>query len=138
MKDNKQNTSKYLFVYGTLMQQSKHEMALFLNAHSKFIDHGYCHAKLFEVDGYPGAVLSANKKHRVYGQIYELDNTETVFKVLDIYEGINPLLPEPFLYKRELIPVFTSENTAVISWMYLYNLPTTNLQYIPSGKYRLP
>lgn len=130
-----QSTSKYLFVYGTLMQDFKNEMSKFLVSHSQFISNGYFNGKLFEVDGFPGAILSENKEDKVYGSIFKLNDNEFIFKVLDVYEGIDATSKVPDLYKRNIITAFLENGELLQTWVYLYNLSTTNLIQITSGKY---
>jgi gamma-glutamylcyclotransferase (GGCT)/AIG2-like uncharacterized protein YtfP len=130
-----QSTSKYLFVYGTLMQDFKNEMSKFLASHSQFIAHGYFNGKLFEVDGFPGAILSEYKEDKVYGSIFKLNDNESIFKVLDVYEGIDATSKVPDLYKRNIITSFLENGEILQTWVYIYNLSTTNLVQITSGKY---
>jgi gamma-glutamylcyclotransferase (GGCT)/AIG2-like uncharacterized protein YtfP len=130
-----QSTSKYLFVYGTLMQDFKNEMSKFLASHSQFISNGYFNGKLFEVDGFPGAILSEYKEDKVYGSIFKLNDNESIFKVLDVYEGIDATSKVPDLYKRNIITSFLENGEILQTWVYIYNLSTTNLVQITSGKY---
>ena len=131
-----QFASNYLFVYGTLMQESKNEMSQFLATHSQFIDYGYLIGKLYKVADFPGAVLSNNIDEKVFGAVYELKDSYKVFKVLDVYEGIDKTSLEPDLYKRLLINVFLENNTTLNCWVYIYNFPVDSLKHIPSGRYK--
>jgi len=125
----------YLFVYGTLMRGYNHEMAHFLNNHSEFVGNAYFNGRLYEVAGFPGAVLSNNTSEKVYGQVFMLNDAEKVFRVLDVYEGIENTGLEPDLYKRLKVKTYLDVSEAMDVWVYIYNLPTQDLRLIPSGKY---
>lgn len=127
--------SRYLFVYGTLMQQSDHEMSVFLKSHSKYLGNASFQGKLYDVTEFPGAILSKNSNDKVYGQIFELDAPETVFEVLDPYEGIDKRLNPPYLYTRTLVTANIENNKTIATWIYLYNLSVSHLKRIPSGRY---
>ncbi|MCF7560151.1 gamma-glutamylcyclotransferase [Sabulilitoribacter multivorans] len=119
----------YLFVYGTLLQDINNEMSRFLANHSQFVSNGYFNGKLYEVNQYPGAILSDSTTGKVYGSLFKITNSHRVFEVLDVYEGV-----AEGLFKRAIINTFLPNKT-VLSWVYLYNQPTTHLQIITSGDY---
>ncbi|WMI68683.1 gamma-glutamylcyclotransferase [Mangrovimonas sp. YM274] len=128
----------YLFVYGTLLKDTGHEMSRFLLEHAQWIGDGYFYGKLFKVDNYPGAILSDDSKDKVFGSIYQLSNTNRVFEVLDSYEGIDPNSTEPDLYKRMKVDSHLEDGNTVSSWVYIYNLDTEHLEQIHSGNYLTP
>lgn len=119
----------YLFVYGTLLQDTNNEMSRFLSNHSRFVSKGYFNGKLYEVNQYPGAILSDYSRDKVYGSLFKITNIHRVFEVLDEYEGV-----VEGLFKRTIINAFLPNKT-VLSWVYLYNQPITHLQIITSGDY---
>ena len=122
--------SKYLFVYGTLLDRVDTDMSRFLSEHSEFIGKGHFRGKLYLASWYPGAILSEDKGDKVFGRIYKLKDEERVFKVLDAYEGV-----EDGLYSREIIDVYVQDHPIYKSWVYLYNLPITDLKRIASGDF---
>ncbi|OMP32014.1 gamma-glutamylcyclotransferase [Mangrovimonas sp. DI 80] len=128
----------HLFVYGTLLKDTGHEMSRFLLEHAQLTGDGYFYGKLFKVDNYPGAILSDDSKDKVYGSIYQLSNTICVFEVLDSYEGIDPSSTEPDLYKRIKVNTYLKDGSALLSWVYIYNLDTEHLEQIHSGNYLTP
>ncbi|WP_053990812.1 gamma-glutamylcyclotransferase [Mangrovimonas sp. TPBH4] len=128
----------YLFVYGTLLKDTGHEMSCFLLEYSQWIGDGYFYGKLFKVENYPGAILSDDSKDKVYGSIYQLSNTIRVFEVLDSYEGIDPHSTEPDLYKRIKVNTYLEDGSTLLSWVYIYNLDTEHLEQIHSGNYLAP
>ncbi|WP_027137379.1 gamma-glutamylcyclotransferase family protein [Gaetbulibacter saemankumensis] len=125
----------YLFVYGTLMQDVENEMSQFLKKHSTFVGKGNFQGSLYEVAGYPGAILSENETYKVYGDLFIIQDAEYVFSILDPYEGIEESTIETDLYKREVVDVILESGVLVKAWVYLYNLEVTNLRLIPSGYY---
>ncbi|GAA3585413.1 gamma-glutamylcyclotransferase [Snuella lapsa] len=125
----------YLFVYGTLLKGCDNEMSQFLAEHSHFVEKGFFYGKLYEVDGYPGAILSTNPVDKVYGSVYKVLDAEMVFKSLDDYEGIDISVSERDLYKRLRVKVYMESGVSLQTWVYIYNLSTLGLQLIPSGKY---
>ncbi|WP_370476592.1 gamma-glutamylcyclotransferase family protein [Tamlana flava] len=126
---------EYLFVYGTLLKDSNHEMAKFLEAHSECVGNGYFYGKLYRVSWYPGAVLSDDPSQKVFGKVFKIKDADSVFKVLDDYEGVGESQPKPNLYKKELVTAFLEEGTTIKTWVYLYNLSNSGLVQITSGKF---
>ena len=126
----------YLFVYGTLMQDFKNEMSQFLASHSQFIAHGYFTGKLYEVDGFPGAIPSDDEHEKVYGSVFKLHDNNKVFEVLDAYEGIDKTSSEPDLYNRLLVDVSLDNKESLSCWVYMYNFSVDSLKQIPSGRYK--
>jgi gamma-glutamylcyclotransferase (GGCT)/AIG2-like uncharacterized protein YtfP len=125
----------YLFVYGTLMKTVNNGMSRFLHSNSDFIGNAYIHGKLYDLEGYPGAVASENPSERVYGNIFKIKDTKSVFKVLDDYEGIGDGNPNDYEYVRTQVTAFLEDGTEVITWFYAYNFPTEHLRLISSGRY---
>ena len=110
-------------------------MSRFLQANARFIGNAYIHGKLYEVNEYPGAVTSNNLLERVYGNIFEIKNSEAVFKLLDAYEGIGESDSHNYEYVRIQITAYLEDHTEITTWFYAYNFPTDTLQLIPSGRY---
>ncbi len=128
-------SSTYLFVYGTLLKDTGNDMAHFLHAHSQCLGDGYFHGKLYKVSWYPGAVLSENTSEKVHGKIFKIQDVDTVFKVLDDYEGTGTNYPEPHLFKKEEVTAYLEDGTAIATIVYLYNLEVNGLERIASGKF---
>ncbi len=87
------------------------------------------------VEGYPGAVATGCDEERVEGQIYELHDKELVFRELDSYEEIGNDFAEPYEYVREIVQIYAYSSESVNCWVYLYNWPVDDLQFISSGNY---
>ncbi|MFI1743342.1 gamma-glutamylcyclotransferase family protein [Thalassobellus sediminis] len=127
--------SDYLFVYGTLQNNLDNDMSKFLSIHAIFISRGYFHGKLYRVSWFPGAITSINGSNKVYGSIFKLKNPETVFSVLDDYEGVGENHSKPNLYKRQIVKAYVEDGTVLQSWVYIYNHKIAHLEQIISGDF---
>ena len=126
---------EYLFVYGTLRSEFAIPMYQFLVRHADFFDYGYLQGRLYEIDGYPGLVLSEDTDELVYGEVYLLKNSKKIFKVIDNYEGLNLRWPKPHEYKRKYVEISLTKRKKIMAWSYIYNLPVIDLYRIESGDY---
>lgn len=129
---------EYIFVYGTLRGDINALMYHIIARYTDFVDDGYFTGKLFEVDNYPGAIITNNKNEKVYGEIYRIKKnvTDLVLKELDEYEECTDEFPEPPAYRRTKIKVVVPRlNKELFAWAYIFNHPTDNLEPIPSGDY---
>ena len=129
---------KLLFVYGTLLGQSGSTMSEYLYRNSSTVGYGFFLGKLFQLDGYPGAVYGLGRPGAspVYGAILELNKPEVILPELDKYEETGPPFPEPYEYIRRVIPVHSDKAGQTLDcWVYLYNRDTTGLSEIPGGRY---
>jgi gamma-glutamylcyclotransferase (GGCT)/AIG2-like uncharacterized protein YtfP len=126
----------YLFVYGTLRSGFSHSMHRYLRRYAVYIGKAYARGNLYEIDGYPGLVLSASPRDVVCGELYRIRNAPMLFKRLDRYEECDNTFPQPHEYRREIIRV-TYRKRLLKAWVYLYNLPTVKKRRIKSGDYLL-
>jgi gamma-glutamylcyclotransferase (GGCT)/AIG2-like uncharacterized protein YtfP len=122
-----------LFIYGTLLSDDN-EYGAYLKSNSSFYAPGKLKGKLFDIGDYPGAVLSADTDHYIYGNILKIEEFEKVLPVIDDYEGIGPEQPQPNEFIRFLAEIETGEEL-ITCWIYLYNLPVTRFPQIESGRY---
>lgn len=127
--------SDYLFVYGTLLKNTQHEMSKFLASHAVFIGKGFIHGKLYEISWFPGAVASNKSYEKVYGSLFKVNEFNSLFKVLDDYEGIGEHHQKPNLFKRELVTAFLEDGSTFETWVYFYNLAVDDLKQITSGDF---
>ena len=124
----------FLFTYGTLMTAFNNPMAVFLRKNSKFIGKCYFKGLLFDLGHYPGAIYDPYQKSKVHGELYQIDNSNKVFKVLDEYEGIGDFHFD--LYKREITPI-NINNEVINAEAYIYNKPSNSLKVIETGDYTM-
>jgi gamma-glutamylcyclotransferase (GGCT)/AIG2-like uncharacterized protein YtfP len=126
-----------VFVYGTLRQAFKHPMHTLLDNHGVFVDDGWMHGKLYDVNHYPGAVRSEEAQDRVYGEVYFLGDSRHLLQRLDDYEECGPQSPYPHEYHREVLTINLIGKGTVQAWSYVYSLPTIGLSPIENGDYVL-
>lgn len=126
--------TEYLFVYGTLLSKLNHAMNVTLQHHGKLLGPATCPGKLYRIAWYPGLMHSKYEKYIVKGELYQLHETENLFRILDEYEGINPLYPTEGEYKRVKRTV-TFEGDTLESWVYLYQGVRKGLRLIRSGDF---
>ncbi|OEK08239.1 hypothetical protein A8C32_01900 [Flavivirga aquatica] len=125
----------YLFVYGTLLKDANNDMSKFLASQSECIGQGYFKGKLYQVSWYPGAIVSDKSSEKVYGSIFKLKDAETVFNVLDEYEGIGEQYPKPHLFKKEQIIAFLEDGSSIEASVYVYNREIKGLNRVESGDF---
>lgn len=110
-------------------------MSKFLEKNAEFFGEGYFNGKLFEISWYPGAILSTDEDDKVFGHIYKVNDEEKTFKILDDYEGISETAEVPNEFLRVLIDAYLNNGIMLQTWVYVYNLQTSNLKQIASGNY---
>ena len=125
---------EYLFVYGTLRKRLPSGRFLLLASHAEFVGNGMVQGKLYEVEGYPGLVLSGNPKDQVAGEVL-LTEPQAILERLDEYEGCSTIYPQPQEYKRVKGTIVLEEGRSVSAWIYLFNRPTAKLKQIISGDF---
>jgi gamma-glutamylcyclotransferase (GGCT)/AIG2-like uncharacterized protein YtfP len=129
-------TTDLLFVYGTLRRQTATDINAFLAQYSDFISAGHIHGRLFEVEGYPGAVASDQEDDKVFGELYRITAPEILWPKLDDYEECSARFPQPHEYLREKIEVSLPSGERVTARAYLYHRDTSKLTQIATGDYR--
>ncbi len=125
--------NRYLFVYGTLLDESN-PYSVFLKENSHFYQKGRFRGALYNIGNYPGAVFVPASETFVHGSIFLIDDPKTVLKELDDYEGFGDDYAQPNEFLRVLIEVET-DSASLKCWVYLYNLDTSALPTILSGRY---
>jgi len=128
-----ENGTEYLFVYGTLLDESN-PYAVFLKENSRFFQKGRFKGELYNIGNYPGAIVNQMAGTFVYGSIFLLNDPNSVLNELDDYEGFGDDFVQPNEFVRKLIEVET-EDAMLSCWVYLFNHPVDGLLVIESGKY---
>lgn len=126
--------TEYLMVYGTLMRGLRSSKTRFLNAYARFTGEVTVPGRLYDLGDYPGLVYDPTAATIVTGHLFALDDPESVFAVLDPYEGIDPARPEHGPYVRRTIEV-AQQDARITSWVYLFSWPTDDYPVIASGHY---
>ena len=123
----------YLFVYGTLRRNSPHPMAAFLARNGRFVGLAKTAGRLYDLGPYPGMLPALHDNDWVQGDLYELDDAETVLADLDRYEECPLGQPEPELFRRELAAVTALDGGSYRAWVYFYCRAVMESQRIASG-----
>ncbi len=103
---------EYLFVYGTLLSHFNNEAIGPVAELMQYVGKGKLKGRIFDLGAYPALITSANEKHDVQGEVYQLALTEKVFAALDEYEGDE--------YRRELLKVQLEGGEKIKCWAYVY------------------
>jgi len=124
----------FVFFYGTLMSGFRRHGRASVDAALKPIGRGWIQAALFDLGLYPAAVPASDA--RVWGEVHEILDTDSVLASLDEIEGFNAEEPESGLYVRAEKPVTLDDGRVIPAWVYLYNAPLGQAPRIESGNYR--
>ena len=126
----------YLFVYGTLLSNSKHPMYEVLINEASFVSKGFFQGKLYDLGQYPGAIESTEAADQVTGEVYLLHNL-SVLEKLDEYEGFSDINRANSLFVRKNVPVLQENGHTIYANIYLYNFTISQVCRINSGNYAL-
>ena len=99
----------------------------------KYVGRGSITAALFDLGIYPAAVPSSDG--RVWGEMYEMVEPDTVLAALDDIEGYRSEDPDRSLYSRQQADVTLPDGTQARAWVYFYNAPLGRAPRIDSGDY---
>ena len=119
--------------YGTLMTGFDRRRRLGIDAKLRYRGRGWITAALFDVGLYPAAVPASDG--RVWGEVFEMQDSDTVLAALDEIEGHRPAEPDASLYIRTEVPVHLPDRTTAQAWVYFYNAPLGRAPRITSGDY---
>lgn len=122
-----------MFFYGTLMAGFDRRRRAGIDDKLRYVGRGSIRGALFDVGLYPAAVPSPDGK--VWGEIYEMADAETVLAALDAIEGYRPDDPDRSLYTRAEADVVLFDGSDARAWVYFYNAPLGHAARIPSGDY---
>jgi gamma-glutamylcyclotransferase (GGCT)/AIG2-like uncharacterized protein YtfP len=98
-----------------------------------YVGRGSIRAALFDLGIYPAAVPAPDG--RVWGEVYETSDINTVLVALDQIEGFTPDHPDRSLYVRGEADVLLPDGSHANAWVYFYNAPLGQAPQIPSGDY---
>lgn len=126
-------STEFIFVYGTLRQETATSMSQHLRQQCDFISTGQLQAKLFEVDGYPGAIISESANDKVIGDVYRAH--VSILEQLDRYEECSSDFALPHEYIRQRHAIALANGDSISAWAYIFNRDVSNLFQIQSGDY---
>jgi gamma-glutamylcyclotransferase (GGCT)/AIG2-like uncharacterized protein YtfP len=127
--------SEFLFVYGTLQPGLAPAELAPAVANLVLIGEAFVNGVLYDLGGYPGAVLDASSQQRIIGAVYQVPEDPTVMAELDAYEEFDPAAPQSSLFLRMLHPVELATGGALQCWVYVYNRDPGTATVISGGKF---
>lgn len=107
----------HLFVYG-ILRKGFCSHALLQRLRARFVATGHVRGQLYDLGEYPGAVESGNDRHRIHGEVYWLPRSVLALRVLDKFEGFDPLRPHFNLFERKLTRVTLAGGAETKAWIY--------------------
>jgi gamma-glutamylcyclotransferase (GGCT)/AIG2-like uncharacterized protein YtfP len=133
-------TSRYLFVYGTLMSGAgialgKSQRLRLARESDSLGPASLVHARLYDLGRYPGAAPGDGEDDIVHGEAVLLSTPETTLKWLDAYEGIAPGSGEANEYERRVCAVRLAGGEAIDAWVYLLRAVPARAKRIGDGRW---
>jgi gamma-glutamylcyclotransferase (GGCT)/AIG2-like uncharacterized protein YtfP len=126
---------EYLFVYGSLRRTTS-GVHQYLASDAEYVAEGSMQGRLYEINGYPGAIETADLNERVFGELYRVRAMSMLLARLDAYEESDATFPQPHEYVRKVLPVKLCDGDSVMAWVYVFNRSIAGLRHIISGDYR--
>ena len=123
-----------LFVYGSLRSGFQSPAYEYITRYFELVAPGKVKGKLFDMGEYPAAVPTATDAW-IIGELYEAKSAEEfsfALGQLDDYEGVSVEKHEKALYRREIVDVQLSQQTAK-AWIYWYDGDVTGRPEVKSG-----
>ncbi len=124
----------FIFVYGTLRKALVSCVFEDFAKRCEYHADGYLQGLLYLVNGYPGAIASAQQSDKVYGEIYKIKDKHILHQI-DAYEECTQQYPEPHEYQRAKHTISLANGQRIIAWVYLFNHDVQRLTLIKSGDY---
>ncbi|HTX75571.1 MAG TPA: gamma-glutamylcyclotransferase family protein [Terracidiphilus sp.] len=123
----------FLFAYGTLQPGLVPSELVPLVARLSVVARGSIRGILYDLGGYPGAVIDPRAEGCIHGVVYRLPEDPDIFSELDSYEEFDPDAPAESLFRRILHPVATDGNSDLDCWLYVYNRDPGSATILKSG-----
>lgn len=134
------DTTRYLFVYGTLMSGAGTALGtaqrLRLARESDSLGPASLeHARLYDLGRYPGAVAGDGEDDIVHGEAVLLSMPQSTLKWLDAYEDIAPGNGDANEYERTICAVRLAGGEAIDAWVYLLRAVPARAKRIADGRW---
>jgi gamma-glutamylcyclotransferase (GGCT)/AIG2-like uncharacterized protein YtfP len=123
----------FVFFYGTLMAGFDRRRRAGIDEKLAYRGRGSIGATLFDLGLYPAAVPA--REGRVWGEVYEMTESDVVLAALDDIEGYRADDPDKSLYTRTRADVSLPDGSSAEAWVYFYNAPLGQAPRIASGDY---
>jgi len=126
---------KYLFVYGTLMDEFAPPEIAETVRKFEYVGNGFVYGRLYDLGEYPGAILDNKTESKIFGRVYQFVPDLSILQKLDDYEGFSPHQSSSNLFVRKEIPITLKDGRKINGWIYEYNRSVEPSTLIKSGDY---
>lgn len=134
-----QDSTDYLFVYGTLRSDSDADSYhRFIAPHFNRIARATIAGRLYLITDYPGLIPAQASADQVIGEVHAFIGGEEQLLMIDEYEECAAHSPQPHLYTRKRASVLLENGSTLKAWTYYYNLPVSEQMLIRSGNFLDP
>ena len=123
----------FVFFYGTLMAGFDRRRRAGIDSKLTYRGRGSISGSLFDLGIYPAAIPDPDGI--VWGEVYEMADSEAVLAALDDIEGYRIDDPDKSLYARDQAEVTLPDGSNAKAWVYFYNAPLGRAPRIASGDY---
>ena len=130
----KNQNTRYIFVYGSLMQGFRNPWSAHLHNHSRFLGKGSAQGIIYDIGGYPGLIQTENPAERVFGEIYYMSSL-SLLKDFDRYEGCVMKYLQRSTFTRQIVDAVLRDEQKVQAWTYIYNRKPSESSRIPGGSF---
>jgi gamma-glutamylcyclotransferase (GGCT)/AIG2-like uncharacterized protein YtfP len=124
-----------VFVYGTLMRGESRFSALAVHEPTCILT-GYGPGTLYDLENYPGLVLTGQRELLVEGEFVQFERVEDALHALDAIEGFRGFGRPGSLYERTLVDVEVGEDRPRTAWTYVLPEAPSDVRAIPSSSWR--
>jgi len=127
----------YIFVYGTLLPGLAPPVIADVVNRLRTIGPASVCGLLYDLDAYPGCLLSDRETSLVHGVLLELPN-QAILDQLDEYECYAAHDAAGSLFLRTTCQARLNDGQRVETWIYVYNRGLAGARLISSGRYDRP
>ena len=131
--DSANSVTERAFFYGTLMTGFDRRRRAGIEGKLTYFGRGWVLGALFDLGIYPAAVPA--DEGRIWGEIYDVNEPDSVLATLDLIEGYSPDDLNRSLYLRTRVPATLEDGRVADVWIYFYNAPLGAAPRIASGDY---
>lgn len=115
----------YLFVYGTLRKDYNLKLKNRVKDDLQYVGKAKIGASLYDIGKYPGAVKDHTGKE-VIGDVFLVNDPDSVFRILDKYEGFAEKKAAASEFIRKKGRVRLRDGKQLNAWIYWYNFDPAN------------
>jgi gamma-glutamylcyclotransferase (GGCT)/AIG2-like uncharacterized protein YtfP len=114
------NSTRHIFVYGTLARGSRSPFAALLEARARYIGNAWLRGRLYRLGHFPGAVPDPASKTKIWGNVYFLRDPMLI-AAIDQYEGCGANERAVPLFRREAVRVvLLASGKELDAWIYRF------------------